>query len=214
MKLPFTIEQFLQVFKHYNQSVFPLQIIFYLLALAIVFLAVKKIAASDTIINSIISFLWLWMGVVYHLLFFTAINQAAYLFGGIFIVQGILVLYYGLIRKKLTYQFNPDGSGLTGLALIIYALIIYPLLGYFAGHSYPASPTFGVPCPTTIFTFGIFLWSSKKLPWVVLIIPFLWSILGFSAAFNLGIWEDTGLVLAGVLSTGVLLLRKNQQQYS
>jgi len=208
MKLPFTIDQFLQVFKNYNQSIFPLQIFFYLLAFTIVFLSVKRIIATDVIINSILAFFWLWMGLVYNILFFTTINQAAYLFGGIFILQGILLLYYGVIKKKLSYQFQSDRFGLIGSLLIVYALIIYPLLGYFAGHSFPSSPTFGVPCPTTIFTFGIFLWSSKKMPWMILIIPFFWSIVGFTAAFKLGIWEDSGLFLAGVLSTGILLLRK------
>jgi hypothetical protein len=214
MKLPFTIEQFLAVFKAYNQSVFPLQILFYLLALVIVFLSVKKMAASDTIINALLAFLWLWMGVVYHLLFFTAINQAAYLFGGLFIVQAVLFLYNGVIRKKLSYHFQPDGTGFLGATLLLYAVVIYPLLGYFAGHFYPALPTFGVPCPTTIFTFGILLWSRNKVQWWILLIPFLWSIIGVSAAVNLGIWEDTGLFLAGVVATGILLLRKNKFHYS
>ena len=81
MDLPFTVEQFLQVFRNYNQSIFPLQIFFYLLAVTIIFCSVKRIAGADKIVNSILTFLWLWMGIVYHLLFFTTINKAAYLFG-------------------------------------------------------------------------------------------------------------------------------------
>ncbi|WP_414541485.1 DUF6064 family protein [Nostoc sp. CCY0012] len=29
---------------------------------------------------------------------------------------------------------------------------MYPLIGYALGRIFPTSPTFGVPCPTTIFT--------------------------------------------------------------
>jgi hypothetical protein len=41
----------------------------------------------------------------------------------------------------------------------------------------------------------------------VLIIPFMWSLLGFSAALSLGVREDLGLLLAGVLSVALLLWR-------
>ena len=50
MNLPFTTEEFLQVFASYNNVVFPLQIVFNLLALFIVFTAVKKKTFTDKII--------------------------------------------------------------------------------------------------------------------------------------------------------------------
>ena len=90
---------------------------------------------------------------------------------------------------------------------MLYALLIYPVLGSMLGHVYPQSPTFGLPCPTTIFTFGILLWTDKQVPIPVLIIPFLWSIIGFTAALSLGITEDTGLLIAGVVSTLLIVLR-------
>jgi hypothetical protein len=97
--------------------------------------------------------------------------------------------------------------GIMGIILVAYALLIYPVLGYWWDHIYPASPTFGLPCPTTIFTFGILLFSSSKIsPWVF-IIPFLWSLIGFSAAFSLGIKEDTGLLVAGLLSIVMIFYR-------
>ena len=76
------------------------------------------------------------------------------------------------------------------------------------GHGYPRSPSFGVaPCPTTIFSFGLLRLTSAKVPRSVLVIPFLWSLLGFTASFLLGVPEDIGLVVAGVLSVGLLLWR-------
>jgi Family of unknown function (DUF6064) len=92
--------------------------------------------------------------------------------------------------------------------LMIYAMLIYPLIGTLLGHGYPRSPSFGVaPCPTTIFTFGLLLWTNARVPKIVLIIPFLWALLGFSAALSLGVREDLGLLLAGVLSVAMLLWR-------
>ena len=212
MKLPFTIEQFLQVFRNYNKAIFPMQIVFYLLAFAIIFLAIKKIKNADKIISSILTFFWLWMGIVYHMLFFATINKAAYLFGSFFIIQAILFFYYGVIKQRLSYQFTQSIFGVLGLLLIIFGLFVYPLLGYIYGHIYPSAPTFGAPCPTTIFTFGVLLLSERKLEKTVLIIPFLWSLLGFSAATTLGIKEDTALLIAGFLTTAILLFRKQNVQ--
>jgi hypothetical protein len=45
------------------------------------------------------------------------------------------------------------------------------------------------------------------VPKLVLVIPFLWSIVGFSAAVSLGIREDNGLLFAGIASVGLLILR-------
>jgi hypothetical protein len=86
------------------------------------------------------------------------------------------------------------------------------MLGHLLGHQYPYSPTFGLPCPTTIFTFGILLFINKKISLLTIIIPLLWSIIGFGAALKLTIYEDYGLLIAGVL--GSILLIVNNKKYS
>lgn len=212
MKLPFTTEQFLQLFRDYNTTFFPVQILLYLLACAVIFFSVKRIHHADQIINGILGFFWLWMGIAYHLIFFTGINKAAYAFGSIFIVQGLLFFYYGVVKQKLSYHFTQSISGVLGLILVTFALAIYPLLSHSFGQIYPEVPTFGLPCPTTIFTFGVLLWSEKKFPKIMLVIPFCWSLLGFSAAIALGIKEDIALIIAGILATVVLLFQKQTLQ--
>ena len=214
MKLPFTLEQFLEIFKRYNQSVYPMQIIFYMLAALVIFLSVRMITNASKIINSILAFQWFWMGTVYHLLYFSQINKAAYLFGTLFIIQGLLFLYQGVFNNKLSYKFTPGLLGVSGAVLVIFALVLYPVIGYTFGHIYPSSPTFGLPCPTTIFTLGIFLWSDKRLPVIMLVIPFLWSLIGFFAALKLGIFEDTGLLIAGLFTFTMITLLNRKVKYS
>ncbi|NOS84810.1 MAG: hypothetical protein HOP31_06695 [Ignavibacteria bacterium] len=199
MKLPFTTEKFLQVFTNYNQTIWPLQILFILLAVICVVLIFRNSAYTNVIVPAILAFFWIWMGLVYHILFFSKINPAAYLFGGFFILESILIIYYSTIRKKIELVYNKDIFSYTGIALIIFAIAIYPLIGSFIGHIYPASPTFGLPCPTTIFTFGILLFNKGKLPVGLIIIPVIWSLIGFTAALKLGIYEDTGLLITGIV---------------
>jgi len=200
MELPFTTEQFLDIFRKYNGDVWPAQIVFIILALAAVYFSIRKTTFSDKVITGILFFFWIWMGIVYHLLYFSTINKVAIVFGALFIIQSLFFLYVGVVKSKLQFQLKGNAYGITGMTLVTFALLFYPILGHRLGHEYPSSPTFGLPCPTTIFTFGILLLSSKRLSLLILFIPFLWSLIGFSAAFKLGMKEDLSLLLAGVAS--------------
>jgi hypothetical protein len=44
----------------------------------------------------------------------------------------------------------------------------------------------------------------------LLIIPLAWSLLGFMAAFKFGIWEDTGLIAASLV-TVLLWMHRNKK---
>ncbi len=210
MKLPFTLEQFLDIFRQYNISLWPIQVVLVVLALVATYFSIFKKSYSDKIIVSILTFLWLWMGIVYHLIYFSSINKAAIVFGILFIIQALLIFYFGIIKNKLRFQFSLNRYGITGMVLILFALIIYPLIAYWLGHVYPSSPTFGLPCPTTIFTFGILLFSLSRIHFAVIIIPVIWSIIGFSAAVSLGMKEDTGLLIAALICT-VMIIYKNSR---
>jgi hypothetical protein len=209
MKVPFTTQQFLDVFSKYNREVFPVQLLFVMMAVFVVWLAFRRAKNVDRPVMLILSLFWLWMGVVYHIGFFAAINQAAYGFGLLFIIQGIL-LFYGGVNTSYHFIFRTDMFGFAGGLLILYSLIIYPLVGHVFGHRYPFSPTFGLPCPTTLFTIGILLLSQYRLSWIIVIIPVLWSAIGFIAAFTLGIFEDSMLALAGLLLTVLNALKMKE----
>ena len=211
MMLPFTPEQFLNIFAQYNLAVFPLQIVFIILGIVALGLVIKKSQLSDRIIVLILSFFWFWMGLVYHILFFSTINPLAYVFGMLFIVEAVLLFYIGVIKNRVGFNLAKDRYTLIGLVFIAYALLIYPIIGTFVGHGYPRLPTFGLPCPTTIFTFGIFLMADKKFPLPLLLIPIIWSIIGFFAASSLGITEDYMLLVAGVAGTALIIVKNREK---
>lgn len=211
MNIPFTVNQFLGIFESYNNSIWPLQIIFNLSAVVSIILIIRNSIFTNKLVPVIAALLWVWMGIVYHLIFFTAINNAAYIFGILFVVQAFLIIYYGLIKGNLVFMFGRNIYSYIGITLVFFALILYPVIGYLFGHIYPKSPTFGLPCPTTIFTFGVFLLLKEKIPVGLLIIPALWSLIGFTAALRLGIFEDTGLLISGIV-TAIYAIKKNKLQ--
>lgn len=208
MELPFTASQFLEVFRQYNTAVFPVQFLFILLALMAIVFAARHHRNSGRAISAILGLLWLWMGMIYHWGFFADINKAAYGFGAAFVAQGALFLVKGVLHDKLKFSHKPTPAVWAGSAMMLYALLIYPLLGYMLGHGYPDSPTFGLPCPTTIFTLGILLWLDKKPPMYLLVIPLLWSLIGTVAAVKLGIREDVGLLVSGALTAWFFVRNK------
>jgi len=58
VRLPFTIEQFLDVFRKYNSAVWPIQIVFILLAMAAIYFSFRKRSYTDKIIVITLTFFW------------------------------------------------------------------------------------------------------------------------------------------------------------
>ena len=94
--------------------------------------------------------------------------------------------------------------------LVVVGLIVYPILSVLAGHHYPALPTFGLPCPTTIYTLGLLLWF-ERLPRSAAVIPAFWAVIGTFAALQLGVPEDF-LLIASLLGSAVAITGRRIRQ--
>jgi hypothetical protein len=200
MMLPFTRSEFLDVFASYNEAIWPIQLALIAMALAAVGMSLRGRSRQGVWIVILLAVLWDWMGVVYHWRYFAAINPVAYGFGAAFVVQSALLLWFGVVRRRLVFRPRFDVLGILGGLLILYALIGYPVAGSMVGHAYPLAPTFGVPCPTAIFTLGMLLWVEGRVsPWL-LAVPIAWSTVATAAAVSLGMVEDFGLTAAGILA--------------
>lgn len=207
METPFTTEQFFEVFEKYNSAVFPFQLII----LALGFLAVFLIPGNKNFQNSLIAgflgFLWLWIGIFYHIAFFTSINKAAYAFGGLFIIQGIF-FFIELFRKKLEFSFSGQLREYFGYFFIVFGLILYPIISYLLEASFVKTISLGLPCPTTIFTFGVLMLANNKLSKYLLIIPTIWAIIGTGAAINFDVYQDYFMILSAIIADFYLIKRK------
>jgi len=207
--LPFTTDRFLAVFGEYNEAIWPAQPVAWALGLLAALLAVRPAGPSDRVVCGILAVFWLWMGGVYHMLYFAEINPLAPLFGAAFIAQSTLFAWQAVAPGGIDFRFRADAAGILGLAFMAYGLVVYHLLGPPFGHGWPRMPVFGVaPCPTAIFTFGVLLTARGRVPWRLLVVPVLWSLVGGSAALILAMPEDYGLIVAGVVGTWLIARRK------
>jgi hypothetical protein len=103
-----------------------------------------------------------------------------------------------------------DAAGALGAFGVTYALVLYPLLGLALGHRYPLSPTFGAPCPSVIFTFGILFWTVGRVPAYLLVAPILWAGIGASAAVQWEMLEDLAMPVIAV-AAAVFIVRPNRR---
>jgi len=212
MDIPFTLEQFYGVFRDYNESVWPAQLFLVVTALAAITLALRPRRWSGLAVSAILGFLWTWIAVAYHFSFFTRINPAAYVFAGVSMAGAAVFIWQGVIRRRLQFKWLPGMRAYAGVALMVFALVVYPIWSAYAGHGYPDTPTFGLPCPTTIFTIGLLAFAVPPIPRSPLVVPVLWCLVGAQAAFFLGMQPDMGLVAAAVVGIFVLVTASQGQK--
>jgi len=207
MKTPFTSEQFYHVFEQYNRTVFPFQLILLLLALVSLLLIHSKVTLKDKLIGSFLGILWIWAGGVYHIGFFSAINPIARVFGGMFILEGLFILY-STFNKRLHFSFDYTASDYLGYFIILFGLVIYPLIGLAINVELAKNISLGLPCPTTILTFGFFILTRHQFPKYLIIIPSLWAALGLFAALNFGVYQDLMLIISAASAIVILFFEK------
>lgn len=67
--LPFSYEQFVELFVAYNQAIWPAQLVAYALA---ILMLVGLAKGASKLVGAGLALMWLWTGVGYHWLHFTA----------------------------------------------------------------------------------------------------------------------------------------------
>ena len=207
--LSFSIEEFLLVLESYNLAIWPFQGFAYILVIMALIFALKPTNYSLRILLAILSFFWLFTGILFCFSYWAPYHIFGYIFGICCVLQGLMFLY-SIIRSDITIGFPDTDYTLIGILFVLYAIIGYQIFSYYLGHIYPKYFSVGlVPCPTTIFTFGILLMINKKIPIKYFIIPLMVSLGGFLAALK-GIYEDVGLVIVGILGTILMILRDSQ----
>ncbi|MEZ5317417.1 MAG: DUF6064 family protein [Vicinamibacterales bacterium] len=203
MTMPFTPDQFFDLFAAYNRDLWPAILLLWLASVSVAWTFLRGRAARSLVLWLLAAH-WLWAGLVYHLSFFTRINPAAWVFGAAFVLEALLLGRLAWQDSKRGIPVLPtfaiDGRHpvrfAVSAAFVIYGLA-YPAIALASGHPYPQTPTFGVPCPTTMLTAGLFV-GVGAVPRYLLVVPVLWSGIGGSAAWLIGVRADLVLPVAGV----------------
>ena len=214
------MDDFYSTLQSYNEAFWPMMVATFLLGVAVVYLAYRKRDNSDKAISAILSFLWVWSGIVFFILYFGPVDAEFlgfvmpgvwYLGGVLFLIQGVLFLVFGVVKSSLYFRLSSDWLSFVGGLIVAYAMIIYPVVGFLTGYGYPRYPVFGIaPCPLTIFTLGLFLWSDRKTPIAAMLIPFIWGLMGVMPVLELNVWADVGELLASIVGFPLILYQRSK----
>ena len=205
--VPYSREAYFSLFGQYNDAIWPAQIAACLFFLLIPWAAAFPMHVTGRVIAAILGAAWLWNGIAFHLMFFSRLNWAAWIFACLFIVQALLFFVTGTLRDRIAFRLRRDAAAWAGLFFIAYAIVMYPLV---AEPVWPQLPLAGVaPCPTALATFGALLLIEGRTPWRLIAIPALWSLFEGTNALVLGIPQDYVLPAAALISV-LLVARKNR----
>ena len=140
MNKPFATAEFYGVFSAYNAAVWPMQLPVMALGVLAVVLLLRQRRYSSAGISAILTILWAWQALAYHLAFFTAINPLACGFAALFVGGAAVYCWQGVVRRKLIFKPSSGWRMQAGRGLLIFAWFIYPAWTYLAGHRYLAVP--------------------------------------------------------------------------
>ena len=206
LALPFTSAQFVAVFGEYKVAAWLVLSAAWAFGFLVVFLALVPSRSSSRAIATILAAMWAMTGIVYHGLYFSTLNEAALLAGAAFLIEALIVFLAGW-RELLLFGDKHATRAVAGLALILYAIAPYPLLGLAFTSGHRGFPMLGVtPTPVTIFTIGCLLLATRPVPRSILLIPLSWSFIGGIEALLFHIPHDWMLLPSGI--AGVALLNE------
>ena len=170
------LNQFLATFGRANAAVWPMQIIWYLAAVAMVGLAFQRAGRSSQLICALAAAYSAWVAIAYFAWQMPGMNLS-WLWAAVFTLQAVLLLMAGTVRSDLVIRPRKDVTSALGAVFIGYALIGYPVLGLLGGHPLHNLPVLGLsPCATVVFFSGLLLWARPPVPKYLLPLPLAWAL--------------------------------------
>jgi len=201
------LSQFLATFGRASAAVWPMQIVWYLAAVAIVALALRPVRRSSQLICVLAAAYFAWVGIAYFAWQMPGMHYS-WLWATVFTLQAVLLVVAGVARSDLVIRPSWDLASGLGAVFIAYALIGYPLVGVLEGHALRVVPVFGVsPCASVIFFFGLLLWAAPPAPAYVLLLPLAWSLGAAPPDLARGVAADYGMLIAALITAGLIIWR-------
>lgn len=202
----------------YNQSIFPLQILFYALAVFITaYFLIKPGKMASNIASIFFSCTFLWIGTVF---FFTLGKDLPAYQAQTFLFISLSVCFFAnLFTKNTRFQLSKDPTRKTITIIAFIIVLAYPLVSLVIGRPlerYLLPGSF--PCPTTALAIIFFSTSTPpKKRWlsaVTIGLMLLWAI-PFPIMIQIpkfGVYEDGIMLASGFFLIASLIFRKHPQR--
>jgi len=197
--LLFSPRTYYRMFELYHQEIWPAQLVAVALALAIVVLLRRDDEWRGAAIAGLLTACWVWVAIVFHVRRYATINWAARYFAVLFVAQAALLVWTGVVRRRITFRRWSESFAWLAPALFILGVMLPPLVGRAAGRSWSQVELIGLtPDATAVATLGILLLASPRAPRALMVVPLSWCVIGGATLWALESPEAWVPIAAGV----------------
>lgn len=174
--LLFSSRTYYRLFELHTLEWWPLPLVTFALGLVLFALVWHGGMRAGRLALVLLGAAWLWVAWAWQLQRYAPINWAADYFAWAWAAQGALLVAVAAFRRT---GLAPRRLRLTGLALLAFALVLYPLIAVALGRGWAQAEVFGMaPDPTVLATLGVLL--ALRLPAWAYGVPLAWC--GISGA--------------------------------
>jgi hypothetical protein len=204
--LLFSPRTYYRMFELYHEAIWPAQLLVLAMAVAVVALLWRDDERGGVVIAAMLATSWLWVGVMFHLRSYASINWAARYFAVLFVAEAVLLLWLGVVRRRLTFHRPGSAGRWSAAAPFAVAAVLAPLAGRAAGRTWAQVELPGLtPDATAVATLALLL-ATPRAPGVLLVAPLAWCVIGGATLWALESREAWVLFGAGMIGVGAIAL--------
>ncbi len=202
--LLFSADTYYRLFELYNQAIWPAHLAVLVLSGLVAFLLFSPWPWSKRILFFFLAACWLWVAWGYHIVHFSTINWAARYYAVAFALEGLLLLWTGVLSKRSQVSIPADGWAKAGIGLAGLGLVLQPLIGPLSGRPLTQVELFGTaPDPTAVVTLGLILLAGG-MRWVLFPIPFIWCLVSSATLWTMGMADFWFMLIAALIALVVV----------
>ena len=204
--LLFSARTYHRLFELYNADLWPAQLLTLGLGLVAWITLWSGRAGARQVACALLAVAWLWVAWAFHWQRYAGINWAATWFAAAFAVQALLLGWAAFGAG----DGAAPGRRHTGLALLLFALVVHPLLGILHGRPWTQAEVFALaPDPTVLGTLGVLLvLPPRQLPaWLLWPIPLSWCVVSGATLATMNAPDALVLPAAALLAVAVAAAR-------
>jgi hypothetical protein len=202
--LLFSPRAYYRLFERLNGDLWPGHVLALGLGLVLLGLLLRDPSRSVRLQLSVAASLWIFVAIEFLIRRYGTINWAARYFGWAFLVESALLLWAGFAGSKRAIKAPSRLLRYTGVFLLGFSVVIYPVIAGVAGRPWRQAEVFGLaPDPTVVGTLGLALLSCRR--WWCLAIPLLWCLLTGATLLAMGSPDAWVAPVAGITTVAILL---------
>ena len=190
--LLFSPRTYYRMFELYHTQIWPIHLVVLGSVVAVAVLLRREEALRDRAIAGVLAAWWLWVAVAFHFQRYATINWSARYFAALFVIQALLLVWFGVIRTPLRFRVSREGAAYLAAGLLVIALVFEPVAGLIAGRTWRQVEMFGLtPDPTAIATLALLALSTARPHRALIVIPT--ALVCDRGRYAMGAWVSGGM---------------------